>query len=40
MSDDSVPWRYRIRHVTRYDYGGEVVHSHQMLRLMPRFMPH
>jgi transglutaminase-like putative cysteine protease len=40
MSDDSVPWRYRVRHVTRYDYDGEVAHSHQMLRLMPRFMPH
>lgn len=40
MSDDVVPWRYRVRHVTRYAYAGEVAHSHQMLRLVPRFMPH
>ncbi|MEP7315027.1 MAG: transglutaminase N-terminal domain-containing protein, partial [Pseudomonadota bacterium] len=40
--DDSPPppLRYRIRHLTRYSYGGEVVHSHQMLRLTPRPMPH
>lgn len=37
---DEVPYRYRIRHLTRYAYGGEVLHSHQMLRLMPRQMPH
>jgi transglutaminase-like putative cysteine protease len=37
---DETPYRYRIRHLTRYAYGGEVVHSHQMLRLMPRAMPH
>jgi transglutaminase-like putative cysteine protease len=34
------PYRYRVRHLTRYAYGGEVVHSHQMLRLTPRVMPH
>lgn len=38
--DDAPPLRYRIRHLTRYAYGGEVVHSHQMLRLTPRPMPH
>jgi transglutaminase-like putative cysteine protease len=32
--------RYRITHLTRYDYGGEVLHSHQLLRLEPRAMPH
>ncbi len=37
---DSRPYRYRIRHLTRYVYGGEVVHSHQLLRLKPRPMPH
>jgi transglutaminase-like putative cysteine protease len=37
---DEVPYRYRVRHLTRYDYDGEVVHSHQMLRLVPRVMPH
>ena len=34
------PYRYRVRHLTRYVYGGEVVHSHQVLRLSPRAMPH
>jgi transglutaminase-like putative cysteine protease len=34
------PYRYRVRHLTRYVYGGEVVHSHQVLRLSPRDMPH
>jgi transglutaminase-like putative cysteine protease len=34
------PLRYRVRHVTRYVYGGEVVHSHQMLKVTPRVMPH
>jgi transglutaminase-like putative cysteine protease len=33
------PFRYRVRHLTRYVYGGEVVHSHQLLRLRPRPMP-
>lgn len=28
--------RYRIRHLTRYDYSGPVAHSHQMLHLRPR----
>jgi len=37
---DETPYRYRVRHVTRYTYGGEVLHSHQMLRLQPRPLPH
>jgi transglutaminase-like putative cysteine protease len=28
--------RYRIRHETTYNYGAEVVHSHQVLHLKPR----
>jgi transglutaminase-like putative cysteine protease len=28
-----------VRHLTQYVYGGEVVHSHQLLRLRPRPMP-
>lgn len=32
--------RYRIRHVTVYDYGSEVVHSHQLLHLTPRTAAH
>lgn len=32
--------RYRIRHLTRYAYGGEVVHSHQLLHLVPRESPY
>jgi transglutaminase-like putative cysteine protease len=32
--------RYRVTHLTRYDYSGEVLHSHQLLRLKPREMPH
>jgi transglutaminase-like putative cysteine protease len=32
--------RYRIRHLTRYAYGGEVVHSHQLLHLLPRESPY
>ena len=39
-ADDGTPHRYRVRHVTRYAYGGEVMHSHQMLRLVPRPMAH
>lgn len=27
---------YRIRHATVYDYGNDVVHSHQLLHLVPR----
>jgi transglutaminase-like putative cysteine protease len=32
--------RYQIRHETRYDYSGEVVHAHHLLHLMPREMSH
>ena len=32
----SRPARYRIRHETRYGYGADVVHSHQLLHLVPR----
>jgi transglutaminase-like putative cysteine protease len=39
-ADVELPFRYRVRHLTRYVYGGEVVHSHQLLRLKPRVMPH
>jgi transglutaminase-like putative cysteine protease len=28
--------KYRIRHETRYDYASDVVHSHQLLHLVPR----
>jgi len=28
--------RYRIRHETTYTYGADVVHSHQLLHLVPR----
>jgi transglutaminase-like putative cysteine protease len=28
--------RYRIRHETRYEYAADVVHSHQLLHLVPR----
>lgn len=28
--------RYAVRHETRYDYGREVAHSHQLLHLTPR----
>ena len=28
--------RYRIRHATTYDYSNDVVHSHQLLHLVPR----
>jgi len=28
--------RYRVRHQTVYDYGGNVAHSHQLLHLAPR----
>ncbi|HTY48619.1 MAG TPA: transglutaminase family protein [Steroidobacteraceae bacterium] len=34
------PARYRIRHATRYDYGADVVHSHQLLHLVPRPAPY
>src|SRR5262245_21679838 len=32
--------RYRVSHQTRYEYSGEVVHSHHLLHLAPRDMPH
>ncbi|MEP6883887.1 MAG: transglutaminase family protein [Gammaproteobacteria bacterium] len=28
--------RYRVRHQTSYQYGGDVAHSHQLLHLTPR----
>src|SRR3954462_13796280 len=28
--------RYRIRHETTYEYRNDVVHSHQLLHLVPR----
>jgi transglutaminase-like putative cysteine protease len=37
---DETPYRYRVRHLTRYAYDGEVMHSHQLLRLRPRGMLH
>ena len=36
----SAPARYRIRHETRYEYGADVVHSHQLLHLVPRPAPY
>jgi transglutaminase-like putative cysteine protease len=35
----SVPVRYRVRHETVYDYGGNVAHAHQLLHLTPRDLP-
>ena len=32
--------RYRARHETAYSYGGDVAHSHQLLHLTPRALPH
>lgn len=32
--------RYRIRHDTAYHYGSDVVHSHQLLHLVPRPAPY
>ena len=32
--------RYRIRHETRYRYAADVVHSHQLLHLVPRPAPY
>jgi transglutaminase-like putative cysteine protease len=37
---DETPFRYRVRHLTTYAYGGEVVYSHQMVKVTPRSMPH
>ncbi len=31
--------RYRVRHETVYNYGGDVAHSHQLLHLSPRDGP-
>ncbi len=31
--------RYSVRHQTAYDYGSDVVHSHQLLHLVPRPAP-
>jgi transglutaminase-like putative cysteine protease len=38
MSGASV--RYRVRHETVYRYGSDVVHSHQLLHLVPRPSPY
>ncbi len=38
MSKTSV--HYSVRHETCYEYSGEVVHSHHLLHLAPREMPH
>lgn len=32
--------RYRLRHQTLYTYGAEVLHSHQLLHLVPRPSPY
>jgi transglutaminase-like putative cysteine protease len=32
--------RYRVRHSTVYDYGGDVAHSHHLLHLKPREFEH
>jgi transglutaminase-like putative cysteine protease len=34
------PVRYHVRHVTRYDYASDVVHSQQLLHLVPRPAPY
>ena len=34
----NIPTRYRVRHLTQYSYGSDVVHSHQLLHLVPRPM--
>jgi len=36
----SRPTRYRVSHETVYDYGSDVVHSHQLLHLVPRPAPY
>ncbi len=36
----SVPTRYRVRHETAYSYASDVVHSHQLLHLVPRPAPY
>ncbi|HTV49918.1 MAG TPA: transglutaminase family protein [Steroidobacteraceae bacterium] len=32
--------RYRVRHETRYRYASDVLHSHQLLHLIPRLTPY
>jgi transglutaminase-like putative cysteine protease len=34
------PTRYRVRHETAYAYASDVVHSHQLLHLVPRPAPY
>jgi transglutaminase-like putative cysteine protease len=34
------PMRYRVRHLTCYGYASDVVHSHQLLHLVPRPAPY
>jgi transglutaminase-like putative cysteine protease len=34
------PTRYRVRHETAYSYANDVVHSHQLLHLVPRPAPY
>jgi transglutaminase-like putative cysteine protease len=34
------PTRYRVRHETAYSYASDVVHSHQLLHLVPRPAPY
>lgn len=36
----SIPARYHIRHATAYAYTSDVVHSQQLLHLVPRPAPH
>ena len=36
----SGPTRYRVRHGTGYSYASDVVHSHQLLHLVPRPAPY
>lgn len=36
MSTDTAVRRYRIEHVTRYDYRAPVAHAHHLLHLSPR----
>jgi len=36
----SGPTRYRVRHETAYAYASDVVHSHQLLHLVPRPAPY
>jgi len=39
-SQHEQPHRYRIRHETAYTYASDVVHSHQLLHLVPRPAPY